>query len=46
MSKKDINGQIPETEDASANSNFQNEFPFCVPVPLMKRQGVANIFPC
>ena len=27
-----------------ANSNFQNEFPFCVPVPLMKRQGVANIF--
>ena len=28
----------------SAISNFQNEFPFCVPVPLMKRQGVANIF--
>src|SRR3989337_4275552 len=27
-----------------ANSNFQNEFPFSVPVPLMKRQGVANIF--
>ena len=27
-----------------AISNFQNEFPFCVPVPLMKRQGVANIF--
>jgi len=27
-----------------ANCNFQNEFPFCVPVPLMKRQGVANIF--
>src|SRR6266566_2091587 len=27
-----------------SNSNFQNEFPFCVPVPLMKRQGVANIF--
>jgi hypothetical protein len=27
-----------------ANSNFQNEFPFCVPVPLMKRRGVANIF--
>ena len=27
-----------------ANSNFQNEFPFCVLVPLMKRQGVANIF--
>src|SRR3989337_1820852 len=26
------------------NSNFQNEFPFCVLVPLMKRQGVANIF--
>src|SRR3989337_842673 len=23
---------------------FKNEFPFCVPVPLMKRQGVANIF--
>src|SRR3990170_2116709 len=23
---------------------FQNEFPFCVPVPFMKRQGVANIF--
>ena len=23
--------------------NFQNKFPFCVPVPLMKRQGVANI---
>ena len=29
---------------ARANSNFQNEFPFCVPVPLMKREGVANIF--
>ena len=27
-----------------ANSNFQNEFPFCVPVPLMKQQGVDNIF--
>jgi hypothetical protein len=27
-----------------ANSNFQNEFPFCVPVSLMKWQGVANIF--
>src|SRR3990170_5664707 len=27
-----------------ATSNFQNEFPFCVLVPLMKRQGVANIF--
>src|SRR5215216_3578301 len=27
-----------------ANSNFQNEFPFCVPAPLMKWQGVANIF--
>ena len=27
-----------------AISNFQNEFPFCVLVPLMKRQGVANIF--
>src|SRR3989337_3432274 len=27
-----------------ANSNFQNEFSFCVPVPLMKRQGMANIF--
>ena len=27
-----------------ANSNFQNEFPFSVPIPLMKRQGVANIF--
>src|SRR6266511_5792019 len=26
-----------------ANSNFQNEFPFCVSVPLMRRQGVANI---
>ena len=26
------------------NCNFQNEFPFCVPVPLMKRRGVANIF--
>ena len=24
-----------------ANSNFRNEFPFCVPIPLMKRQGVA-----
>ena len=23
---------------------FQNEFPFCVPVPLMKQQGVVNIF--
>ena len=23
---------------------FHNEFSFCVPVPLMKRQGVANIF--
>ena len=23
---------------------FQNNFPFCVPVPLMMRQGVANIF--
>ena len=22
-----------------ANSNFQNEFPFCVPVPFMKRRG-------
>ena len=29
-----------------ANSNFQKEFPFCVPVPLMKRQGMTNIFPC
>ena len=29
-----------------ANSNFQNELPSCVPVPLMKRQGVANIFSC
>ena len=27
-----------------ANSNFQNEFPFCVLIPLMKRQGMANIF--
>src|SRR3990170_6781024 len=27
-----------------AISNFQNELPFWVPVPLMKRQGVANIF--
>src|SRR3989337_418328 len=27
-----------------AISNFQNKFPFCVLVPLMKRQGVANIF--
>ena len=27
-----------------ANSNFQNQFPFCVPVPLMKRQGVAKNF--
>jgi hypothetical protein len=27
-----------------AISNFQNKSPFCVPVPLMKRQGVANIF--
>ena len=27
-----------------AISNFQNIFPFCVLVPLMKRQGVANIF--
>ena len=27
-----------------ANSKFQNKFLFCVPVPLMKRQGVANIF--
>ena len=25
-------------------SNFQNKFRFCVPVPLMKRQGVAIIF--
>ena len=25
-------------------SNIQNNFPFCVLVPLMKRQGVANIF--
>ena len=25
-------------------SNFQNDFPFCVLVPLMKRQGVDNIF--
>ena len=23
---------------------LQNNFPFCVPVPLMKWQGVANIF--
>src|SRR3989337_2613731 len=23
---------------------FQNNFSFCVPIPLMKRQGVANIF--
>jgi hypothetical protein len=29
---------------AYANSNFQNKFLFCVPIPLMKRQGVANIF--
>src|SRR3990170_6177034 len=29
---------------ACANSNFQNEFPFCVPVPLMKRWRGANIF--
>src|SRR3989337_3619014 len=29
---------------ACANSYFQNNFLFCVPVPLMKRQGVANIF--
>src|SRR3989337_2086233 len=29
---------------ACANSNFQNHFPFCVPVPLMRRKGVANIF--
>ena len=27
-----------------ASSNFQNKFPFCVLLPLMKRQGVANIF--
>jgi hypothetical protein len=27
-----------------AISSFQNKFPFCVLVPLMKRQGVANIF--
>ena len=27
-----------------AISNFQNKFPFCVLVPLMKRQWVANIF--
>ena len=27
-----------------ANSKFQNKFLFCVPVPLMKQQGVANIF--
>ena len=27
-----------------AISNFQNEFPFSVLAPLMKRQGVANIF--
>ena len=26
-----------------AISNFQNKFPFCVLVPFMKRQGVANI---
>ena len=24
---------------ACANSNFQNEFPFCVPVPLMRQLG-------
>ena len=29
---------------ACAISNFQNKFHFCVLVPLMKRQGVANIF--
>ena len=27
-----------------AISNYQNEFPFCVLVPLLKREGVANIF--
>ncbi len=27
-----------------SNSNIQNEFPFCVAVPLMKQKGVANIF--
>ena len=27
-----------------ASLNFQNKFPFSVLVPLMKRQGVANIF--
>ena len=27
-----------------AISIFQNKFPFCVLVPLMERQGVANIF--
>ena len=27
-----------------AISNFQDEFPFCVLVPLIGRQGVANIF--
>ena len=26
------------------NSTFENEFPFCVLVPLTKRQRVANIF--
>ena len=25
---------------------FQNKFLFCVLIPLMKRQGVADIFPC
>ena len=31
---------------ACAISNFQNKLLFCVLVPLMKWQGVANIFPC
>jgi hypothetical protein len=29
---------------ACATSNHSNEHPFCVPVPLMERQGVVSIF--
>src|SRR6266566_1810079 len=36
---------VVPTKFACANSKKnQNNFPFCVPVPLMKRQGAANIF--
>ena len=32
------------SKSVCAISNLQNKFPFCVLVPLMERQGVANIF--